>query len=145
MQISMKQINSKYTEIIYNLNQNIFKNEITYTKDFIASFCKNKSGFVLHDGQKYVGYILFLFSKTIVTIASLGVIKSEQKKGYGQLLLKKVIELFGEKYNIDLDVRMSNKRAQNLYKKNGFEAKYLKENYYWQLKEDAIYMIRCSK
>ena len=67
--------------------------------------------------------------------------KSEQGKGYGGLLLEKIMEMF-QKYSCAyLEVRETNTIAQKLYKKYGFSILYRRKGYYSD-GEDALVMVK---
>jgi ribosomal protein S18 acetylase RimI-like enzyme len=144
----IKQINANDSETVYKLNQIIFASEITYTQDFIAKFCNEGRGFLLLKNKVPVGYVLYAIAssednyfKTVLTIVSLGIIKEYRRNGYADKLLKKVIKIFGQ-YDMNLNVRLTNLGAQKLYLNHGFKINSIKKNYYWQLNDDGIHMIR---
>ena len=62
--------------------------------------------------------------------------------GAGDMIVKALIELCKQERisSITLEVRVSNKAAQNLYKKHGFIEAGIRKNYYADTKEDAIIM-----
>ena len=66
-----------------------------------------------------------------------------QHMGFGSLILEKVIALCEQSgaNSISLEVRVSNTRAINLYKKFGFYEAFIRKEYY-DNKEDAIVMIK---
>lgn len=75
-------------------------------------------------------------------IASLGVLESHRCKGIGQTLITEVLSQFN-KLPITLNVRVSNEKAINLYRKNEFHIYENKElNYYNNPSEDAYFMFR---
>lgn len=64
--------------------------------------------------------------------------------GIGDSLLCKLIETCKEKkiYSLTLEVRESNIKAQNLYKKHGFIVEGVRKKYYSDNNEDALIMWR---
>ncbi len=75
-------------------------------------------------------------------ITNLAIDPKYQGLGYGkQLLLNFINRLILEKVKfLTLEVRKSNLKAQNLYKKLGFEIKGVRKKYYPDTKEDALIM-----
>ena len=65
-----------------------------------------------------------------------------QKQGLGSLLLENAIHLAKELElnQLSLEVRVSNHSAKRLYRKLGFEDRYIKKNYYTDDREDALEM-----
>ena len=77
-------------------------------------------------------------------ILDITVAKEMQSKGIGSLMLDRIIEINadrGIKYFF-LEVRTSNLKAVNLYKKLGFKIFMLRKNYYEDNGEDALCMIK---
>ncbi len=75
-------------------------------------------------------------------IINIGVSKNYQRKGIGSLLLNKFL-INAEKLKIKtvwLEVRESNKQAQNFYRLNGFVQAQRRKNFYIQPSEDALVM-----
>lgn len=100
--------------------------------------------FVIEKEGKIVGYIGSWFFKDFVHITNIAVHPDYRKHGIGTKLMKHIIELASRKgaKKIVLEVRVSNKIAQNLYKKLGFKVEKVKREYYPDNKEDAFYMIK---
>lgn len=70
-----------------------------------------------------IGYVIVkeYYDKKIIEIKRLVI--NEKNKGYGKIVLKKLLENYFEKENSEriwLDVRIDNERAQHLYKSVGF-------------------------
>ncbi|MPQ43943.1 GNAT family N-acetyltransferase, partial [Clostridium tarantellae] len=85
-------------------------------------FLDNLAIFIRVD-NKIVGYGQILFLEGKYTIANLGILTEYQGKGYGKLLIKKLLNLAKEE-NISqlyIKVKESNKIAMKLYKGIGFE------------------------
>ncbi len=96
---------------------------------------------VIKDQQEQVaGYILVLYYKRSVRLYSLAIAPQLQGLGLAKLLLNHVINHEKTKHfqRITLEVRDSNKKAQQLYKSLGFTKSKVKKNYYED--EDAIKM-----
>lgn len=87
----------------------------------------------------YGGYWLILDEGHITTLA---VRQDQQKRGIGEMLLQKMIEV-GYAKNVKwftLEVRAANIPAQNLYYKYGFKSLGLRKKYYQDNAEDALIM-----
>lgn len=86
-----------------------------YINNFGVFICKN-------DGQA-IGYGQVIYSNGAYTIVNLGIIEPYRHKGYGELLLKYLIELCSKnsiKY-VYIKVERENANALSLYKKVGFK------------------------
>ncbi len=75
-------------------------------------------------------------------ITNIAIAPGNRGKGYGELLLKKIMELSKEAgaKSMTLEVRLSNEVAQSLYRKFGFEDGGVRKNYYSDNGEDALVM-----
>lgn len=113
-----------------------FKYEIL-ENPYAKLFVDELNGFI----RGYIG-IWIIFER--VEITTLAVSPSEQRKGIADSLLK-----FAIRYACEndcevcfLEVRISNKNAISLYRKNGFNDWRIKKDYYQNNHEDALEMIR---
>lgn len=149
MSVIISRISALSTDDIYNLNQEIFKDEILYDKNFIKKFCDLQQGLIAKIDGTPQGYILFDRKKEDTlsfVIVSIGVKNEHRKKGIGSQLLKMTIKHLCE-YNIYLHVRINNENALKLYKKMGFKITQVLPQYYNLIKygrEDAFEMKRVS-
>ncbi len=87
----------------------------------------------------YAGMWIMVDEAHITTIAVRGVWRG---KGLGELLLASLINLAAEAgaERMTLEVRVSNEKAQNLYRKYGFNQQGLRRRYYSDNNEDAYIM-----
>ena len=78
------------------------------------------------------------------SITNIAVTSSYRNQGVANNLIQSLIKtcLDLNCYLINLEVRASNIKAQNLYKKNGFLVDGLRKGYYEDNKEDAILMTK---
>lgn len=90
------------------------------------------------DGE-VIGYIIASRVCDEVSIENIAVRKDKRGRGTGSLLLDFVIK-GNPDCNFFLEVRKSNVRALNFYKKFNFTEYYIRKNYYGD--EDAIVMVR---
>ncbi len=94
--------------------------------------------------SKLVGYYVALFATDECQLLNVSVHKNFQNKGVGNQLMTSLKKncVQSNISSIFLEVRASNKKAMNLYQKNGFNEIGIRNNYYkthagW---EDAILM-----
>ncbi|KTC92998.1 MULTISPECIES: ribosomal protein S18-alanine N-acetyltransferase [Legionella] len=95
------------------------------------------------DSTKIIGYIISRYSFNVCHILNLCVSFAYQGRGYGQLLLKSVLDPLSNNKAINtviLEVRPSNTAAIALYEKFGFNQVSIKKGYYndGDRLEDAI-------
>ena len=150
--IKINQITKEDTNIIYNLNQTIFKDEVIYNKNFIENYCINKLGFLAKMDNIPCGYILYGNSYThelnasVCTIISIGILNKYRRKGIGSKLLKSALQILSN-YDVYLHVRVTNKSVQQFYVKEGFVIISRVPKYYNLIKdgiEDAFLMKKKS-
>lgn len=98
-----------------------------------------KSGSVM---KNIVGYIGMYLSFDEGDITNVAVAPSYRKKGYGEAIVSRAIEIAKEKQleMILLEVRVSNTPAISLYKKMGFEEIGMRKKFYEHPVEDAMIM-----
>jgi ribosomal-protein-alanine N-acetyltransferase len=97
--------------------------------------------YVLEVKNEIIGYSVCWFYAQEVHIGNIAVEKTHQRKGYGRLMLEKIIDMFRDSYCIYLEVRESNIPAINLYHKYKFTNLYRRKKYYGS-GEDALVMVR---
>lgn len=101
-------------------------------------------GYKLLLAKRIIGYLFGLIVDHIYHISNVGIDEKYQRKGYGFFLVKSVIGIM-ENQGITkffLEVRESNNKALNLYKKLDFRIFDKKENYYANPQEDALILGR---
>lgn len=93
--------------------------------------------------DEVVGYVDFWITFDSATICQIAVHPNYQRKSIGSALLDEVLkECYAKKvFNITLEVRESNNKGINFYKKHGFIPCVTKPHYYSN-GENAIYMIK---
>lgn len=100
--------------------------------------------FVAMLDEKVVGYVILLQSIRIskMRLYSIAVHPKARKNHVGQQLLDYAIKVMRKysKKGMYLEVRKSNQRAIQFYKKNGFVVKHIKKQYYVD-GEDALSMV----
>ena len=93
----------------------IEEDEEYYIKDFGAFICKS-------NGQA-VGYGQIILNKELYTIANVGILDEYRKQGYGEMLVKYLIQLCHENsiQSVYIRVEKNNINALSLYNKIGFK------------------------
>lgn len=94
---------------------------------------------VAEEEKKDLGFILIFRSGTEAEIYLLGVLKEEEGKGIGRMLLsggEKEVKKEGAEEML-LDVRKGNRRALDLYTRNGYVQYHVRKGYY-ENGEDAL-------
>lgn len=125
-----------YIEQIFNLEKDIFKNS-AFSKESTENLVKADNSFIyayLVD-EKVCGYLMVLDSIDVYEILAIATVEEYRNKGIAQELLDKI-----KTKDIFLEVRKSNKKAINFYKKNNFKQISIRKGYYSDPTEDAIIM-----
>ena len=125
-----------YIEQIFNLEKNIFKNS-AFSKESTENLVKADNSFIyayLID-EKICGYLMVLDSIDVYEILAIATVEEYRNKGIAQELLDKI-----KTKDIFLEVRESNEKAINFYKKNNFKQISIRKGYYSDPTEDAIIM-----
>ncbi|MDO4744122.1 MAG: ribosomal protein S18-alanine N-acetyltransferase [Clostridia bacterium] len=114
-----------------------------YAKTTFAKELENKIAIyiVALNDEKVLGYVGLWNICGGADIIDVAVHKDFRRQGIAEGLLKKMLEVCLEKdiFEINLEVRVSNTAARQLYKKLGFCENGLRKLYY-ENKEDAILM-----
>ena len=125
-----------YIEQIFNLEKDIFKNS-AFSKESTENLVKADNSFIyayLID-KKVCGYLMVLDSIDVYEILAIATVEEYRNKGIAQELLNKI-----KTKDIFLEVRKSNEKAINFYKKNKFKQISIRKGYYSDPTEDAIIM-----
>ena len=123
-------------EQIFNLEKDIFKNS-AFSKESTENLVKADNSFIyayLVD-EKVCGYLMVLDSIDVYEILAIATVEEYRNKGIAQELLDKI-----KTKDIFLEVRKSNEKAINFYKKNNFKQISIRKGYYSDPTEDAIIM-----
>ncbi|WP_315324490.1 ribosomal protein S18-alanine N-acetyltransferase [Fusobacterium pseudoperiodonticum] len=123
-------------EQIFNLEKDIFKNS-AFSKESTENLVKADNSFIyayLID-EKVCGYLMVLDSIDVYEILAIATVEEYRNKGIAQELLNKI-----KTKDIFLEVRESNEKAINFYKKNKFKQISIRKGYYSDPTEDAIIM-----
>lgn len=97
---------------------------------------------VVKENDKVVGYGGMWYVVNEGHITNIAVHKDYRRKGIGNVIVNKLIEIAEEKemIGLTLEVRKSNLPALELYRKNGFKLEGIRPEYYEDNKEDAYIM-----
>ncbi|MBT2638905.1 ribosomal protein S18-alanine N-acetyltransferase [Bacillus sp. ISL-39] len=92
--------------------------------------------------QRVVGYCGVWIIIDEAHITNIALLPEYRGMKLGEALMAKVMELAREMgaFRMTLEVRVSNEKAQNLYRKFGFEEGAIRKQYYTDNMEDAIVM-----
>lgn len=125
-----------YIEQIFNLEKDIFKNS-AFSKESTENLVKADNSFIYAYliNEKVCGYLMVLDSIDVYEILAIATVEEYRNKGIAQELLDKI-----KTKDIFLEVRESNKKAINFYKKNNFKQISIRKGYYSDPTEDAIIM-----
>ncbi len=127
---------------VYDIEQSVFPYHWTL-RNLQSSLASENMGIVLRESSgKLIGYFITLDIVDELELLKIAVGKEFQGKGYGRLLMQKVIELAKHlgMNSVFLEVRESNTPAIELYKSTGFKTIGIRPGYYVQPKEDAFLM-----
>jgi len=133
-------------EIIDSLEKQLFKGDAWPKESYIYELTENDLSrmYVDDNDGEIVSYggMWFLFENCDIT--TIGVNPIYQGQGYGQKMLEHLLKIAKENECefVHLEVRVSNTKAINLYKKNGFEVIRTRKGYYSDNHEDAYDMMR---
>jgi [ribosomal protein S18]-alanine N-acetyltransferase len=97
---------------------------------------------VVEVDQKVVGYCGVWIIVDEAHITNIALLPEYRGMRLGEALMAKVLEIAREMgaLRMTLEVRVSNNRAQNLYRKFGFEEGAIRKQYYTDNMEDALVM-----
>ncbi|RUM28798.1 MAG: ribosomal-protein-alanine N-acetyltransferase [Aquifex sp.] len=134
-------------ERVYEINRESFTTDawsrFSFEKDFENKFSRR---FVLEEEGKVVGYVIFWIVKEEATVMTFAIDPNRRGRGYGEKLLREAINRLGDKVKrVILDVRKSNLRAINLYKKIGFKVVTERKGYYSDGENALLMELKISK
>jgi ribosomal-protein-alanine N-acetyltransferase len=129
-----------------NWSRKLFEDELKKENSvFLLSYYNNNNNLKEFNlNSNITGLIIFYFVLDEMHILDITISKAMQSRGIGSYLLNYTIYKFADK-NIKLiflEVRVSNSRAINLYKKLGFKTFMVRKNYYDDNGENALCMVK---
>ncbi len=141
----IKQMKVEHLEDVCRLEDILFTSAWHY-KDFLYELNENpySNYFVYFVDDKIVGYIGEWITFEQAQITTLGVDPQYQRQNIATKLLNHAIKVAESNQCeiMSLEVRISNIKALNLYKKLGFEIVNIRKGYYQDNHEDAYLMIK---
>lgn len=137
----IRSMNEEDLEKVLEIENQVFKS--SWTKEhYLYELNENPFSYlyVLEEKSKLLGYVGFWVLFEQAQITTIAIHPSEQSQGLGFQLLGFAIERIKQENceSITLEVRKSNIKAQELYKKSGFVECGIRKNYYDD--EDGILM-----
>ena len=111
--------------------------ESPWSEVYLLSNLKRDVYFLAEVDDEIVGFLAVQVVMEEMEITNLAVKPEFQSNKIASTLMDQINNFSGTLF---LEVRKSNKLAQNLYKKYNFEAFYTRKNYYSHPTEDAILM-----
>lgn len=111
--------------------------ESPWSEVYLLSNLKRDVYFLAEVDDEVVGFLAVQVVMEEMEITNLAVKPEFRSKKIASALMEQINNFSGTLF---LEVRKSNKMAQNLYKKYNFEAFYTRKNYYSHPTEDAILM-----
>ena len=128
---------------LLQIEKSMFKNAVSV--DGLKSFEMNASHVIWKIQKiKIIGFVYFFHVKDEIEIIKICIIKSQQNKNYGSLLIDEIKKLKIKK--IFLEVSIENINAINFYLKNGFQRIGVRKGYYASQKNSRIDALRfCFK
>lgn len=112
--------------------------------NFADALKAGNSCWVMMLNNELIGYAVLMMVLDEAQILNVSIVKSQQRRGYGRLLMEKLIDV-SRQYNaiqMFLEVRVSNSSARQLYDAMGFNEISIRRGYYpaAQGREDAVLM-----
>jgi ribosomal-protein-alanine N-acetyltransferase len=136
----VRRMTDKDLEAVTDLERTIFPDP--WSRDSFEFDLKNNPysvPLILEDEQKIVGYAIIWKIYEEFHIANLAIQPEKQGKKLGTYLLKEILNMHQDCAYAILEVRESNKRAIQLYKKFGFRT-IMKRTRYYRNGETALVM-----
>lgn len=128
---------------LYNLNKVCLP--IYYSIPEHALMISTHIYYVAELGKNLIGYLIAEDERDNIHIVSIGISDIYRGKGVGTYLIKRLRRNNGQNKTVSLNVHIENEKAINFYKKNGFEIKETRKDYYVESLNncksyDALYM-----
>ena len=119
-------------EQIFALEKMVFENE-AWTRDMLKIELlgiNNSEALIIEENKLILGYFIFRRLLREYHILNIAVSPLRQKEGIGGIFLKDFLNDLKNISTVFLEVKKSNFRAVNLYKKNGFKVCGERKKYY---------------
>ncbi|MDO5095898.1 MAG: ribosomal protein S18-alanine N-acetyltransferase [Peptostreptococcaceae bacterium] len=140
----IKKMQNEHMEQVYQIEELSFFTP--WSKKSIQSEIVNPIGryIVIMDGEKVIAYGGFWVVAPEANINNVAVTPDYRGRGISKILMNELIAMAKSEGAKDLylEVRSSNRVAQNLYRSLGFKMIGLRNGYYVDTDEDAIVMLK---
>jgi [ribosomal protein S18]-alanine N-acetyltransferase len=140
VKIAIRRMQLDDVDTVFELEKEIFDdpwNKESFTVEVEST--DNSYPCILLYNNIIAAYAVIWYYSGEVHIGNFAVHKNYRRRGLGINLLNHILDKFNDHEVAYLEVRKSNIGAINLYKKFGFDALYVRSEYYSD-KEDAIVM-----
>lgn len=143
---SVREILTSDIKELLAIEREVYEGELPWTKTAFLNELRTDSPklyLLIKDNEQAIGFIGCRLVGKDAHITNVAVLNKYQGKGIGSFLLDET-KKFAEKQGCEtmsLEVRMSNKNAQRVYRKMGFVSNAIKRGYYDENNEDALDMI----
>lgn len=109
--------------VFYDKNRIPLIIDDVYCEQYEDYYIKNFGVFICNDEGQTVGYGQIILNRGLYTIVNLGILHDYRNQGYGELLVKYLIELCNKNSikTIYIRVEKNNTKALSLYNKLGFK------------------------
>lgn len=141
--MEIKKLNKLNLKQLTYLEQELFLNPFSENSCLDELTNKNRLYLGLFNNNQLIAYAGATTSFSDADIIKVGVLKSEQGKGYGKKILSALISALKEKgiTNIMLEVEHQNFKAINLYLGFGFKEISERKNYYGENSHAKIFKL----
>lgn len=144
--VQLREIEHKDIKDLLTIEREVYAGELPWTTSAFLSELHSpaKHLYILAlDGEKKIGFIGCRLYGDDAHVTNVAVSNAYQRQGLGRLLMNEATRFALENrcVTMSLEVRISNQKAQSLYRKLGFVSKSVKKGYYDENNEDALEMI----
>lgn len=143
----LRMVDSNDVKSLLDIQRLVYMEKVPWTRSaFLAEFYSPHVHLYLgiETKEKLVGFMGVRISYEDAHITNIAIAPNYQRKGLGSIFITEA-ELFAKRNGckqMSLEVRRDNRGAQSLYRKRGFQSIRILPNYYTEIKEDAIEMIK---
>lgn len=143
MKYTLREMEITDIEKIVKGEEEVFGNSLGYDMIYSDLTINPYACYVVLEIDNEVNGYVGMWITDNMEIINLYVNPKYQGMGFGDMIMDFVINLCESSniQNLSLEVRSSNEKAINLYKKHGLKQSHVREKYY-DNKEDAIVMVR---
>ncbi len=123
---------SEHGQLLYEMDVKAFTRDFDFPSRSVDETIKYLSGcdvYLAYKDKELVGLFAIKIDKEVIEVKQIIVLPKHQKKGYGEEIVKKLLQVTKGK-KVKLVVHPKNIIALILYLKNGFEIIEWKDNFY---------------